>query len=89
MGTSFAASLSVKINDCLSTFLSVYQTTIVTSIGTAALFQELDNLFSAPKGHASLFAMALGRALHNFTSSAIVVGIIPDTPGVPFNGPIS
>ena len=88
-GPSHAATYSIRVDTCLSTFLSVYQTTIVTRLGTSALYQELNDLFSKPKGHASLFAMALGRALHNFTSAAIVVGIIPDTPGMPFNGPIS
>ena len=89
MGTSFAASLSMKFNDCLMTFLSVNQTSIITAAGTSALFQELNKLFSKPKGHASLFATALGRALHNFTLSATVIGVVPDTPGIPFAGPIS
>ena len=89
MGTSFAASLSMKFNDCLSTFLSVHQTTIITAAGTSALFTELNKIFSSPKGHASLFATALGRALHNFTLSATVIGVVPDTPGIPFAGPIS
>ena len=71
------------------TFLSVNQTSIITAAGTSALFQELNKLFSKPKGHASLFATALGRALHNFTLSATVIGVVPDTPGIPFAGPIS
>ena len=79
----------MRVNTCLSTYLSVHQTTIITAAGTSALFSELNDIYSKPKGHASLYAMALGRALHNFTSAAIVVGIIPDTPGMPFNGPIS
>ena len=45
MGTSFAASLSMKFNDCLSTFLSVHQTTIITAAGTSPLFQELNDIF--------------------------------------------
>ena len=89
MGTSFAASLSMKFNDCLSTFLSVHQTTIITAAGTSALFQELNDIVSKPKGASSLFATALGRALHNFTLAAVVIGVVPDTPGVPFTGPIS
>ena len=89
IGTAFAASFSMKVNDCLMTFLSVHQTSIITAAGTSALFQELDKLYSRPKGHASLFAMALGRALHNFTLAATVIGVVPDTPGVPFAGPIS
>ena len=88
-GPSHAATYSMRINTCLSTFLSVHQTTIITAAGTSALFSELNDLFSKPKGHASLFAMALGRALHNFTLAAVVIGVVPDTPGVPFTGPIS
>ena len=89
MGPSHAATFSMRVNTCLSTFLSVHQTTIITAAGTSALFQELNKLVSKPKGHASLYATALGRALHNFTLAAIVIGVIPDTPGVPFTGPIS
>ena len=88
-GPSHAATYSMRVNSCLSTFLSVHQTTIITAAGTSALFSELNDLFSKPKGHASLFAMALGRALHNFTLAAVVIGVVPDTPGVPFTGPIS
>ena len=89
MGPSHAATFSMRVNTCLSTFLSVHQTTIITAAGTSALFQELNDIVSKPKGHASLYATALGRALHNFTLAAIVIGVIPDTPGVPFTGPIS
>ena len=89
MGPSHAATYSMRVNTCLSTFLSVHQTTIITAAGTSALFQELNDIVSKPKGHASLYATALGRALHNFTLAAIVIGVIPDTPGVPFTGPIS
>ena len=88
-GPSHAATYSMRVNTCLSTFLSVHQTTIVTAAGTSALFQELNDLFSKPKGHSSLFATALGRALNNFTLAAVVIGVVPDTPGVPFTGPIS
>ena len=88
-GPSHAATYSMRINTCLSTFLSVHQTTIITAAGTSALFTELNKIFSSPKGHASLFATALGRALHNFTLAAVVIGVVPDTPGVPFTGPIS
>ena len=49
-----------KLITCLSSFLSVYQTTIITAAGTSALFQELNNIFSKPKGTSSLFATALG-----------------------------
>ena len=89
IGTAFAASFSMKVNDCLMTFLSVNQTSIITAAGTSALYTELNDIYSKPKGHPSLYAMALGRALNNFTLAAVVIGIVPDTPGVPFTGPIS
>ena len=89
MGPAHAATFSMRVNTCLSTWMSVYQTTIITAAGTSALFQELNNIYSKPKGTPSLYANALGRALHNFTSAAIVSGVIPDAPGTPFTGPIN
>ena len=88
-GPSHAATFSIRVNDCLMTFQSVYQTTIVTAAGTSALYTDLNDIYSKPKGHPSLYAMALGRALHNFTLAATVIGVVPDTPGMPFTGPIS
>ena len=88
-GNITAANMATAFEKCLSTFLSVHQTTIVTSAGKGALQLELMELLSAPKGHASLYATALGRALNNYTLAAIVIGVIPDTPGIPFTGPIS
>jgi hypothetical protein len=86
-GNITASNMATAFDTCLSTFLSVHQTTIVTIKG--GLHLELMELFSAPKGHASLYATALGRALHNFTLTAQVIGVVPDTPGIPFTGPIS
>ena len=88
-GNITAGNMATAFDSCLSTFLSVHQTTIVTSAGKGALQFELMDLFSAPKGAAGLYATALGRALHNFTLAAVVIGVVPDTPGVPFTGPIS
>ena len=53
------------------------------------IISELMDIFSKPMPDNSAFAMALGKALRNFTISAMVMGIVPDTPGVPFQGPIS
>ena len=88
-GNITASNMATAFDTCLSTFLSVHQTTIVTAPGKGALQLELMELLSAPKGHASLYATALGRALNNYTLAAIVIGVIPDTPGIPFTGPIS
>ena len=88
-GMITAANMATAFDKCLSTFLSVHQTTIISTVGFGGLYSELNDLFSAPKGHASLYATALARALNNYTMSAIVIGVIPDTPGIPFTGPIS
>ena len=88
-GMITAANMATAFDKCLSTFLSVHQTTIISTGGFGGLYSDLNDIFSKPKGHASLFAMALGRALHNFTLAAVVIGVVPDTPGVPFTGPIS
>ena len=88
-GMITATNIAKAVDKCLATFLSVHQTTIVTAPGKGALQMELMDLLSAPKGHASLYATALARALNNFTLTAIVSGVIPDTPGIPFTGPIS
>ena len=88
-GRIFALKMAKAFTSCLDTWLSVHQTVMVPLPGMPGLQSELMDLFSAPKGHASLFCMALGRALHTFTISAVVMGIVPDTPGVPFTGPIS
>ena len=88
-GQLFALKMTKAFDSCLNTFMSVFQTTIITAPGMPGLQSELMKLFSKPKGHSSLFAMALGRALNNYTVSAVVMGIIPDTPGIPFTGPIS
>ena len=88
-GMITAANMATAFDKCLSTFLSVHQTTIISTVGFGGLYSELNDIFSAPKGHASLYATALARALNNYTMSAIVIGVIPDTPGIPFTGPIS
>ena len=88
-GMITATYIAKAVDKCLATFLSVHQTTIVTAAGLPGLISELTDLFSAPKGHASLYATALARALNTYTMSAIVIGVIPDTPGIPFTGPIS
>ena len=88
-GNITAANMATAFDKCLSTFLSVHQTTIVTSAGKGALHFELMDVFSAPKPSATSYAMALAKAFHNYTLAAIVIGVIPDTPGIPFTGPIS
>ena len=88
-GRLFALRMAKAFTKCLDTWMSVNQNVIVPVPGMPGLQSELMDLFSKPKGHSSLFAMALGKALHTFTISAVGMGIVPDTPGVPFTGPIS
>ena len=88
-GNITAANMATAFDTCLATWLSVHQTTIVTAPGKGGLQFELMDLLSAPKPSATLFAMALAKALNNYTLTAIVIGVVPDTPGIPFTGPIS
>ena len=88
-GRIFALKMAKAFTTCLDTWMSVNQTVMVALPGMPGLQSELMDIFSKPMPDNSAFAMALGKALHNFTISAMVMGIVPDTPGVPFQGPIS
>ena len=88
-GRLFALRMAKAFTKCLDTWMSVNQTVMVALPGMPGLQSELMDIFSKPMPDNSAFAMALGKALHNFTISAMVMGIVPDTPGVPFQGPIS
>ena len=88
-GNLTAMKMAKAFDTCLQTFLSVFQTTIVTAPGLPGLQAELSKLFSSPKPTTTLFCMAYAKALNTYTLSAIVSGVIPDTPGIPFTGPIS
>ena len=80
--------MAKAFDSCLQTFLSVFQTTIITTAGLPGLQMELTDVFGSPKPTTTLFCMAYAKALNNYTLSAIVIGVIPDTPGIPFTGPI-
>ena len=84
-----AQKIARAFNDCLSTLLTVFQTTIVTAPGFGSLVPELIDLFSTPKPSATLFATKFATALNNFTSAAVISGVVPGTPPVPFTGPPS
>ena len=88
-GNLTAMKMAKAFDTCLQTFLSVFQTTIVTAPGLPGLQTELIDVFGSPKPSTTLFCMAYAKALNNYTLSAIVMGVIPDTPGIPFTGPIS
>lgn len=90
-GELTALKMAKAFNNCLMTFMSVNQLSIVTAGALPILQAELVKLFSRPKGAQGLFASAFGRALHNFTTAPAIVltGLIPGTPPIPFTGPIS
>ena len=88
-GRIFALKMAKAFTKCLDTWMSVNQTVIVPVPGMPGLQSELMDIFSKPMPDNTAFAMAFGKALHNFTLSAVVMGIVPDTPGIPFTGPIS
>ena len=88
-GALTAQKMATAFDKALASWISLFQSTIVTAPGMPGLITDLTDLFSAPKGHTSLFCMALARALHTYTLAAIVIGVTPDTPGIPFTGPIS
>ena len=88
-GSMTAMDMAKAFDSCLATFMSTNQTTIVTAPGLPILNTELVDLFSSPKPSASLFAMGFAKALNNYTMTAIVSGIIPGSPPIPFTGPIS
>ena len=88
-GAIAAMDMAKAFDKCLGTFKTAWQTTIVTAPGLPVLGSELTELFSSPKPSATLFAQGYAKALNNYTAMAIVSGLIPGAPPVPFTGPIS
>lgn len=88
-GAITGQKIARAFDTCLATFLSVYQTTIITAPGLGGLIGELINIFSAYNPSSTIFANKFARALNTYTSSAIVSGVIPGSPPVPFSGNIS
>ena len=85
---SQATTTANAFDACLQTYLSLHQTTIVTTSGLPGLISDLVDLFASPKASSTLFANKFATALNTYTSSATVIGVIPGTPPVPFSGPI-
>ena len=88
-GTLTAQSMATEFDSCLQTFMSVNQTTIVTTAGLGGLISELIDLLGKANPSATVFCQGLATAVNNHAMSAMVMGIIPGTPPVPFTGPIS
>ena len=79
--------MAKAFDQCLQTFISTNQTTIVTAPGLPVLNSELVQVFSSVNSTATLFCQSFASALNNYTATAIVSGLIPGSPPVPFTGP--
>ena len=88
-GLLHAQDMAKEFDACLQTFKTAWQTTIITSGGTQALFMGLNGIFSSPNSDKAMFARKLGMELSNFTMMAMVSGLIPGSPPVPYTGPLS
>ena len=88
-GALTAQKMATAFDTCLATFLSVHQNTIITAAGLPLLTGELMQVFGSPAPSATLFAQSFASALNNYTLAAIVIGMIPGSPPIPFTGPIS
>ena len=88
-GAVTAQNMAKEFDSCLQTFLSVNQTTIITTAGLGPLISELVDLLGKENASATLFCQGLATAVNNHAMAAIVSGLIPGAPPVPFTGPIS
>ena len=88
-GAITAQKMAKEFDSCLQTFLSVNQTTIITTAGLPGLISELVDLLSKANPSATMFCQGLATAVNNHAMAAIVSGLIPGAPPIPFTGPIS
>ena len=88
-GALTAQNMAREFDSCLQTFMSVNQTTIVTTAGLPVLISELVDLLGKSNPSATMFCQGLATAVNNHAMAAIVSGLIPGAPPVPFTGPIS
>ena len=88
-GALTAQNMAREFDSCLQTFLSVNQTTIITTAGLGGLISELVDLLSKANPSATAFCQGFATAVNNHAMAAIVSGLIPGAPPVPFTGPIS
>ena len=84
-----AQKMATEFDSCLATFVSVNQIAIVTIAGLPGLISELIDLLSKANPSATAFCQGFATAVNNHAMSAIVIGLIPGTPPIPFTGPIS
>ena len=89
-GALTAQKMAKEFDSCLATFLSVNQTTIITTAGLGPLISELvDLLGKTNQASASLFCQGLATAVNNHAMAATVTAFIPGAPPVTVVGPIS
>ena len=88
-GAVTAQKMAKEFDSCLATFMSVNQIAIVTTAGLPGLISELVDLLSKANASATLFCQGFATAVNNHAMAAIVSGMIPGAPPVPFTGPIS
>ena len=84
-----AQKMATEFDSCLATFVSVNQIAIVTIAGLPGLISELIDLLGKANPSATIFCQGFATAVNNHAMSAIVSGIIPGVPPIPFTGPIS
>ena len=88
-GALTAQNMAKEFDSCLATFMSVNQISIVTTSGLGPLISELVDLLGKANASATLFCQGLATAVNNHAMAAIVSGLIPGAPPIPFTGPIS
>ena len=88
-GLLHAQDMAKAFDNCLQTFRTSWSHTIVTTPGTAPFFAGLNGIFSSPNSDRAMFARKFGMELANFTMMAMVSGLIPGSPPVPYTGPIN
>ena len=84
-----AQKMAKEFDSCLATFLSVNQTTIITTAGLGGLISELMDLLGKANPSATIFCQGLATAVNNHAMAATVTAFIPGTPPVTVVGPIS
>ena len=84
-----AQKMATEFDSCLATFMSVNQISIVTTSGLPGLISELVDLLGKNNASATKFCQGFATAVNNHAMAAIVSGLIPGAPPVPFTGPIS
>ena len=81
-------AIARAFNSCLHTFKTNYQIAISTAPGFPTMLNGMAKLLSTPNSSSTSFAQKFANYLSVYTSTAIITGLIPGTPPIPFAGPI-